>query len=179
MLRKILIISTSSNKNGNSARVARAFEKGAKEAGNNVEIVAIRDKDLNFCKGCLTCQRTRKCIIEDDGAEILEMMKYSDVIVWATPIYFYDMSGQMKTMLDRTSPLHGGDYLFRDVYLIVTAADSAEDTADNTINSFKGWISCFDKVKLKGVVKALGLEKPIDLDGHPALQEAYEMGKNV
>ncbi len=179
MLKNVLIISTSPNRGGNSAKIAKEFARGVVDSGNNVEIIALRDKDIRFCKGCLACQKTKTCVIKDDANEIVEKMKFSDVIVWVTPVYYYNMSGQMKTMIDRSNPLYTSDYLFRDVYLIVTAADSSKNAADGTINGLMGWISCYEKSKLKGVIKGLGLEKPMDLDGHPALEEAYQMGLNV
>lgn len=179
MLRNVLIISTSPNKGGSSAKIAKEFARGVTDAGNNVEVVTLRDKEINFCKGCLACQKTQKCIIRDDANEIVEKMKFSDVIVWVTPVYYYNMSGQMKTMIDRSNPLYTSDYLFKDIYLIVTAADSNINAADGTINGLMGWISCYEKAELKGVVKGLGIERPSDIEGHKALIEAYEMGKNV
>ena len=179
MLRNVLIISTSPNKWGSSAKIAKEFARGVTDAGNNVEVVTLRDKEINFCKGCLACQKTQKCVIRDDANEIVEKMKFSDVIVWVTPVYYYNMSGQMKTMIDRSNPLYTSDYLFKDIYLIVTAADSNINAADGTINGLMGWISCYEKAELKGVVKGLGIERPSDIEGHKALIEAYEMGKNV
>lgn len=179
MLRNVLIISTSPNKGGSSAKIAKEFARGVTDAGNNVEVVTLRDKEINFCKGCLACQKTQKCVIRDDANEIVEKMKFSDVIVWVTPVYYYNMSGQMKTMIDRSNPLYTSDYLFKDIYLIVTAADSSINAADGTINGLMGWISCYEKAELKGVVKGLGIERPSDIEGHKALIEAYEMGKNV
>lgn len=179
MLRNVLIISTSPNKGGSSAKIAKEFARGVTDAGNNVEVVTLRDKKINFCKGCLACQKTQKCVIRDDANEIVEKMKFSDVIVWVTPVYYYNMSGQMKTMIDRSNPLYTSDYLFKDIYLIVTAADSNINAADGTINGLMGWISCYEKAELKGVVKGLGIERPSDIEGHKALIEAYEMGKNV
>lgn len=179
MLRNVLIISTSPNKGGSSAKIAKEFARGVTDAGNNVEVVTLRDKEINFCKGCLACQKTQKCVIRDDANEIVEKMKFSDVIVWVTPVYYYNMSGQMKTMIDRSNPLYTSDYLFNDIYLIVTAADSNINAADGTINGLMGWISCYEKAELKGVVKGLGIERPSDIEGHKALIEAYEMGKNV
>lgn len=179
MLRNVLIISTSPNKGGSSAKIAKEFARGVTDAGNNVEVVTLRDKEINFCKGCLACQKTQKCVIRDDANEIVEKMKFSDVIVWVTPVYYYNMSGQMKTMIDRSNPLYTSDYLFKDIYLIVTAADSNINAADGAINGLMGWISCYEKAELKGVVKGLGIERPSDIEGHKALIEAYEMGKNV
>lgn len=179
MSKKVLIIATSPRKNGNSNRIAQEFEKGAREAGNTTEIVYLYDKTINFCKGCLACQKTHQCVIKDDANEIVEKMKHSDVIVWATPIYYYEMSGQMKTMIDRANPIFGSEYKFKDIYLIATAADSGEYAMDGAIKGLQGWIDCFAGTNIKGVLKGLGLEGIGAVENTPILQQAYNMGKTV
>lgn len=180
MTKKVLLIGTSPRKNGNSNQILKEFEKGAKEKGNETETIYLNDKTINFCKGCLACQKTKKCIIKDDVSEILEKMKISDIIVFATPIYYYEMSGQMKTLIDRTNPLFADEYNFRDIYLIMTAADSGNYSGDGCTKGLQGWIDCFDKTQIKGIIKGFGLEKPDDiLKNKEILKEAYEAGKNV
>ncbi|MDE8735289.1 flavodoxin family protein, partial [Eubacteriales bacterium DFI.9.88] len=76
----------------NSELLADSFIEGAKEAGHAVEKISLKDKNIGFCKGCLACQEQGKCVIEDDAIEIAEKMKRADVIVYATPIYYYEMS---------------------------------------------------------------------------------------
>ena len=111
MSKKVLIISTSMRKNGNSDLMARAFAKGAEEAGNAVEIVSLADKQIAFCRGCFACQKTGRCIINDDAIGITEKIAEAEVVVWATPIYYYEMTGQMKTMIDRANALFVKDYI--------------------------------------------------------------------
>ncbi len=113
MNKKILIISTTPRKGGNSDTLAEEFARGAREAGNQVEKIELYDKTIGFCKGCLACQKTMRCVIRDDADTIAQKMLTADVIVFATPIYYYEMSGQMKTMLDRANPLYPSDYAFR------------------------------------------------------------------
>lgn len=103
MVKKILVISATLRKSGNSDALARAFAEGAKAAGNEVEFISLRGKTINFCVGCLSCQNTQKCVIKDDAPAIVEKMHDSDVIAFATPVYYYEMSGQMKTLLDRAT----------------------------------------------------------------------------
>lgn len=180
MLKKIMIISTSPRKNGNSAVLAEAFAKGARDAGNEVETVSLHGKKINFCTGCLTCQKTQQCIIHDDADAITQTMLTADVIAFATPIYFYEMSGQMKTMLDRTNPLYPSEYAFRDIYLLATAADDQENAIDGAIQGLEGWIRCFEKTKLKGVLRGLGIDSLGSAkEAHKLLEAAYVMGKNV
>lgn len=104
MSKHVLIISTSPRKGGNSDVLVDEFARGAQEAGNHVEKVALYDQTVGFCKGCLACQSTGHCVIHDDANAIVEKMLTADVIVFATPIYYYEMCGQMKTMLDRPIP---------------------------------------------------------------------------
>ena len=97
----VLVISTSFRKNSNSDILSDEFIKGAAEAGHNVEKINLSDKTINFCKGCLACQKTQKCIINDDAREIAEKVLNADILVFATPIYYYSVSGQLKTLIDR------------------------------------------------------------------------------
>lgn len=180
MAKKVLIISTSIRNNSNSEILAKEAEKGAKDAGHEVEFVSLKDKDIKFCKGCLACQKLGHCVINDDANDITEKIKNSDVIVWATPVYYYEMCGQMKTVIDRANSLFCSDYKFREVYLITASADDGDDVAQTVINGVNGWIACFDGVKFCGYVIGGGLNNPSDAENHPQLlQQAYNLGKNI
>lgn len=179
MSKKILIISTSPRKSSNSDTLAEEFSKGAREAGHEVEKICLRDKTIGFCRGCLACQKTGRYIIRDDADSIVQKMLTADVIVFATPIYYYEMSGQMKTMLDRANPLYPADYAFRDVYLLATAADTDESAMDGAIKGLEGCIACFDKARLAGTVFGGGADAVDAIKGNPALTKAYEIGKSV
>lgn len=179
-MKKILVLSTSPRKGGNSDMLADAFIEGAREAGHAVEKVCLREKDIRFCKGCLACQKTHRCVIRDDANAIVQKMQQADVIAFATPVYYYEMSGQMKTMLDRSNPLFGSEYMFQDIYLLATAADNSEKAMDGAITGLKGWISCFEKANLKGVVRGVGACDMGDIRKAPeTLEAAYTMGRNV
>ena len=97
MSKNVLIISSSPRKGGNSEALAAAFAKGAQEAGNQVETVYLRENQYGFCKGCLACQKLGHCVIKDDAVEIAAKMHDADVLVFATPVYYYSVSGQLKT----------------------------------------------------------------------------------
>ncbi|MGN0596266.1 MAG: flavodoxin family protein [Ruminiclostridium sp.] len=178
-MKNVLIISTSPRKGGNSESLALEFAKGAQEAGNKVEAVFFREKNIGFCKGCLACTKTNRCVIKDDAAELVEKMLAADVIAFATPIYYYEMSGQMKTLLDRGNPMYSADYAFRDIYLISTAAENGADVPKRAVNGLDGWIECFPKAHLAGTVFAGGVNAVGDIKGHSAMNEAYEMGKAI
>ena len=179
MSKKVLVISTSPRKGGNSDTLADEFARGARERGNSVEKVTLYDKTIGFCKGCLTCQTTQRCVIRDDADVIARKMLTADVIVFATPIYYYGMCGQMKTLLDRANPLYSAEYAFRDIYLLAAAAEEDEHTVDGAVTGLTGWIDCFEKARLAGTVFAGGVTAVEEIQGHPALQKAYEMGKTI
>ena len=123
-MKNVLVISSSLRTKSNSEAMAQEFAKGAAEAGNKVEVVSLRGKKISFCTGCLACQKKGKCVINDDANAITAKMKKAEVIVFATPIYYYEMSGQLKTMLDRANSLYVSDYKFREIYLLTSAADT-------------------------------------------------------
>lgn len=179
MKKKILMISSSLRKESNSEMLADEFMRGAQDAGNQVEKISLRDKSIEFCRGCLACQKTGSCVIQDDAVAITEKMKSADVIVFATPIYYYEMSGQLKTMLDRANPLFPSEYAFRDIYLLTTAAENDETATDGAVKGLQGWIDCFEKAHLAGTVFAGGVDMPGAAKGHKALEKAFNLGKNA
>ncbi len=179
-MKRILVISSSFRKGGNSDILADEFIRGAKESRNETEKIYLCDNDINYCRGCLACQSTYKCVIKDDASAIAENMKNADAIVFATPVYYYGLSGQLKTMLDRANPLFPTDYNFRDIYLLATAAEDEENTFDTTIAGIMGWIECFEKSRLAGTVKGGGVNDKGEIkDKTEILKAAYEMGKSV
>ena len=179
MNKHVLMISTSPRKGGNSDTLADEFVRGVREAGNDVEKISLCDKTIGFCKGCLTCQETGRCVIHDDADVITRKMLTADILAFATPVYYYGMCGQMKTMLDRANPLYSADYRFRDIYLLAAAAEENEHTVDGTVTGLQGWIDCFEKARLAGTVFAGGVASVGEIRNHPALKKAYEMGKYI
>lgn len=180
MSKKVLIISTSLRNNANSEILAKETERGAKDAGHEVEFITLKDKQIAFCKGCMACQRLGKCVINDDAVWITEKIKNADAVVWATPVYYYEMSGQMKTLIDRANSLFSTGKNFSEVYLIATSADSSESVIQTVINGLNGWIACFNGIVFKGYVNGAGLDNPGDVNMHKNLLErAYKMGRNM
>lgn len=179
MKKKVLVISTSLRQQSNSDALAEAFMRGAEEAGHEVEKISLRGKDIRFCRGCLSCQNTGQCVIKDDMISITQDMHDVDVIAFATPVYYYEMCGQMKTLLDRANPLYGSDYRFRNIYLFTAAAEDEEEVQQRAVNGLEGWIACFPKAHLSGSVFAGGVTGMGEIVGHMALTQAYEMGKDV
>ena len=145
-----------------------------------MELISLKGKDIKYCIGCLSCQNTGSCVLTDDVADIMSKVKEAEVIVYATPIYYYEMCGQMKTLLDRLNPIFSADYSFRDIYMIATAAEDEETAFDKAYNGLQGWVDCFEKATLKGIVTGGGIEDANDAPNHAeVLQKAYELGKGI
>ena len=179
-MKNVLIISTSLRGGSNSELLAKECAKGAEEAGNRVELLSLKGKKIHYCIGCLACLKTGKCVQKDDAPEIMEKLRQADVLVFATPIYYYEMSGQMKTLLDRMNPLYSSDYAFREVYMIATAADGEDSTFEKAYNGLQGWVDCFPKAKLCGLVAGEEIGDPKDAVNHPdVMEKAYELGKEI
>ena len=179
MSKKVLILSSSPRKGGNSETLAAAFAKGAREVGNPVETVYLREKQVSFCKGCLACLKLGHCIIQDDAVEIAAKMHDANVLVFATPVYYYCVSGQLKTMLDRANPLFDTDYAFTKAYLLATAAEAEPEAVEGTEKAIQGWVDCFDRCELAATVFAGGVNGIGDIAGHPALDTAYQTGREI
>lgn len=179
MSKKILVISTSLREHSNSKTLAEAFAAGAASAGHEVELVSLRDKQISFCRGCFACLRLGRCIIRDDAPAIVEKMHDADVIAFASPIYYYEMSGQMKTLLDRANSLFDSDYAFKEVYLLTAAAEKEEQVPERAISGLEGWVECFPRASLAGTVFAGGVTGQGEIEGHPALKQAYDMGAGI
>ena len=141
---KILVISTSLRAKSNSDILTERLIAGAKDAGHEVEHISLKGKDLKFCIGCLACQKTQKCVLKDDAVWIAEKVKNADTLVFTTPIYYYEMSGQMKTLLDRMNPLYPSDYKFRRVYMLSVATEDEEYVPEKAVSGLQGWVDCFE-----------------------------------
>ena len=179
-MKNVLIISTSLRGGSNSELLAKECAKGAEEAGNRVELLSLKGKKIQYCIGCLSCMKTGKCVQKDDALEIMEKLRRADVLVFATPIYYYEMCGQMKTLLDRMNPLYSSDYAFREVDMIATAADGEDSTFEKAYNGLQGWVDCFPKAKLCGLVAGEEIGDPKDAVNHPdVMEKAYRLGKEI
>ena len=179
MPKNVLIVTASLRADSNSDTLAQAFAKGAREAGHTVETVSLKGKAISFCQGCLACQKTQKCVLADDAVVIAEKIGHADVVVFAGPVYYYGLAGQLKTLLDRCNPLYSSDYAFRSVYLLATAAEAEETAVEGSIKGIQGWVDCFEKAELSDTIFAGGVTDAGEMEGHPALEKAYQAGKSI
>lgn len=178
-MKNVIIITSSPRKGGNSDTLANEFANGAKAAGNSVEIIAVKDVKLQFCIGCMYCQTHDKCVLDDKMNTLYSRIQHADVLVFATPVYYYSISGQLKTFLDRLNPLFPRNNSFKEVYLLATSADNDVHAMDGSVSDINGWISCFDGVELKGVLRGVGVSEKGDVLNTDFPAKAYEMGYNI
>ena len=174
----VLVITTSLRAQSNSDILAERMIAGARDAGHQVEHISLKGKHIRFCIGCMTCQETHRCVLKDDAIEICEKVQNADTLVFVTPIYYYEMSGQMKTLLDRMNPLYGCDYNFRRIYMLSTATEDEETTSGKAETGLQGWVDCFENATLAGTLFCGGISDAGEAAGKETeLKEAYEFGK--
>ena len=179
MSKNVLIISSSPRKGGNSDTLCDRFMEGAKESGHAVEKVFLKEKKIGYCTGCGYCFNAHECSQKDDMAELLDKMVAADVIVLATPVYFYSVCGQMKTFIDRTTPKYT-EMQNKEFYFIMTAADGNKASLERTLETFRGFTEdCLDGAVEAGIIYGVGAWNKGEFQSTPAYDEAYQMGKNV
>jgi multimeric flavodoxin WrbA len=176
MSKRVLILSASPRKRGNSNTLCDQFMKGAIEASHQVEKVFLAEKKINYCTGCYACKGNGKCVQKDDMSQILDSMTAADVIVLATPVYFYTMCAQMKTVIDRTVARYT-KLANKEFYFIMTAADNSKAALERTVEGFRAFTSCLPRAKEKGIVYGTGAWNVGDILRSRAMDQAYEMGK--
>jgi len=178
MSKIILILSSSPRKKGNSDLLCDEFLKGVLEAGHRANKISLSDKKIKFCKACDACHKGKSCVIDDDMEKILQKMIEADVIVMATPVYFYSMSAQLKTLIDRTYARYT-EIKKKDFYFILTAADKRKMNVERAIESFRAFTFCLDKVTEKGIICATGVWDKGDVKGTKFMKEAFDAGLSV
>ena len=178
-MKKVLILSGSPRYGGNSGTLCDQFMKGAVEAGNEVEKIFVAGKNIACCRACYYCTSHHgECCIKDDMAEVLQKMLDADVIVLSSPVYFYSISAQLKAVIDRTVA-RWLEFKDKEFYYIITAAEDTPTVMDCTLECFRGLAACLEGSVEKGVIYGKGVYKKGEINGHPAMTEVYEMGKNV
>lgn len=179
MSKKVLILSGSPRKGGNSDILCDEFLRGAQEAGNEVEKIRVAAKKVAPCSACYYCRdHGGSCVHKDDMAEILRKMIDADVLVLASPVYFYSIDAQLKAVIDRTLA-RWLEVKNKEFYYIVTMADEPKASANTTLACFRGYADCVEGAVEKGVIIGSGVYEPGRVKDTAAVQQAYEMGKNV
>lgn len=180
-MKKVLIISASPRKNGNSDLLCDEFARGAAEAGHAVEKIRLAEKKVGYCMGCYACRKLKRCVQNDDANELVEKMLSADVIVLATPVYFYSMDAQLKALIDRTVSRWNDFGRFNGTHFwhIITAADTDRDMMSATLEGLRGFMrDCMEGSVERGVLYGTGAYEKGEVRSLPVFQEAYEAGKS-
>ena len=179
-MKKVLILSGSPRKGGNSDILCDEFAKGALAAGNEVEKIFVSEKKIAMCKGCYFCnEHGGRCVFNDDMGDILQKIIDCDVLVLSSPVYFYSISAQLKAVIDRTVA-RWTEIANKDLYYIATAAEDDRDTLDTTLACFHGFAKCIDGYEEKGTLYGKGVYEKGEVTSRPELMRiAYEMGESV
>lgn len=173
-----MILSGSPRKGGNSDILCDRFAAGATEAGHEVEKVRVAEQDIGYCRACYACRETGVCVIRDDMAALLQKMIDAEVIVLASPVYFYSIDARLKAVIDRTLA-RWTEVKNKEFYYIVTAADGENAAAETTLACFRGYADCVDGAREMGVVYGMGAYEKGDILNSPAVEQAYRMGRNA
>lgn len=178
MGKRVLILSSSPRKDGNSDTLCHSFASGAKNKGHEVSEIFINNKNINFCKACAYCERHKgECSQHDDMAEIISEILKSDVVVFSSPVYFYSISGQLKTLIDRLVTIYR-QITNKEIYYIFAAGDKTPNFKIVEL-CMRGLVSCFAGSKVMGMIQAGGVRKKGEVSYTEHLQEAYKMGAEV
>lgn len=178
MSKKVLILSGSPRKYGNSDLLCDEFMRGASANGNDVEKIRIAEKNIGYCKACYACKKDGICAVKDDMAEILEKMHLADVIVLASPVYFYSIDAQLKAVIDRTVA-QWTKLKNKEFYYIMTAAEDSGTVMDCTLECMRGLAACLSGSVEKGVIYGKGVYEKGEIRNTAAFRQAYEMGKKI
>lgn len=179
-MKKILIVCSSPRIGGNSTLLASQFASGAEAAGHTVETIMLNEDEPGYCQACEYClSHSGQCFQQDIMNSVRDRLTEADVLVFATPVYFYSMSAQMKAFIDRTYGFYSR-IKAQSIYLLASSADGREEAADGALAGLRGFADCIGKgCRIAGVVRGVGVSAAGDVRHTAAFDEAYEMGKSV
>lgn len=177
MSKKVLVLSASPRTGGNSDTLCNQFIQGAEAAGNTAEKIYVHQLTIGFCNACYACKKTRSCIQQDDMSAILDKMVAVDVIVLATPVYFFSMNGQLKTLIDRTLPRYT-EISNKDFYFIATAAEGSA-AMERTMEGLAGFTDCLPGANVRGLIYGSDAWQKGDIYGSKAMKEAFDSGNMI
>ena len=181
MVRKmnILILAGSPRKGGNTDLLVEAFVKGASQK-HHVEIVSVHDYKVNPCIGCNACVRNGQhtCVQKDDMSLIYEKMRRADMLVIASPVYFYGLSAQLKAVIDRFHNPIRNSFPVKKMALLLVGADTLPELFDCILTQYQLCLNYF-RLKDAGRVLVRGVKDKGDIQNTNALNEAFDLGEKV
>lgn len=191
-MKNILVIQGGGRANGNTAQLVSSFAKGVEDAGHKVEIISLMKSEVKGCLGCNACRYGKPCIQKDSFNDIVPKIENADMVVFATPLYFWTISSRLKAFIERFYCIAQEDpepplgryekYPVKDCALLVTAADDFFWTFEQVTSYYKFAIVNYIGFHDKGMLLAGGCG---DTNGRPQidktnyLAEAYEFGRNI
>ena len=179
MSEKIVVLSGSPRKEGNTERLAAAFIDGAKSAGKDVVMFRAADMDIGGCLGCCHCfEEKGVCAQDDDMTEVLDALRTADALVLVSPVYYFDMTAQLKLAIDRTFALLSVGTPIKKAALLMTCGDDSKKAADGAVATYKD-ICSYSKWADAGVIIAAGLHNPGEIDGREELETAKTLGREM
>ncbi len=179
MSKVITIFLASPRSNGNSDKLAYAFIEGAKSVGHIVNEVIIRDLNINGCLGCEYCyEHNGECIQNDDMKQIYETLANTEVIVFATPIYYQAFPSQLKAVIDRLYVTENRYLPITESILLTTYATCDSSMEKLTILYYEALIK-YHEWKNLGIISVACLDDRNDIIGNTALDSAYKLGVNL
>lgn len=181
MSERILIINTSPRRSGNNAMLCAAVATGAETAGKTVRQIQLEDYELDPCKACMYCEKNwGKCSQSDAWKVIFDLFDWCDAVIFATPVYYYSVSAQLKTLFDRCYMRNSKrEFGFQKAAFMAVSAAKSESATDTAYACFKGWLRCVGEVEEAGTVFAHGYKLAGDITGSPELKKAVELGRNI
>lgn len=175
---KIVVLSGSPRKGGNTETLVNSFVEGAK-SHNEVEVISVREHRIQPCCGCNACRAgSRKCFQKDDMRLVFEKLSDADILVIASPVYFYGVSAQLKAVIDRFHSPEREQAGFGGMALLLVGADTIPNLFDSIISQYRLTLEYF-QLKDYGVVTAGGFEEKGAINGSEKLKEAYALGLSL
>lgn len=183
MQKNILIFMASPRSRGNTNALCNRFAEGAREAGHNVTQINFSNIKLSPCLGCDYCgSHNGKCCQPDDMNAILDIFNSCDVIVLASPLYYYTINAQLKIFIDRlyAAGLHNNfKYDKKESVLIMTCGESSDDIFDQPVGYYHLLLSKMFPWKNRGEILASGFSKNPSIADRSELYDAYELGRTI
>lgn len=175
-MKKIVIIS-SSMRQGNSDALCDEFQRGAQDANNVVERINLREKNIKFCTACCDCYNIGSCTIKDDMNNLYEILKQAEILVFATPIYFGEISGQLKVFIDRLYPIYQ-NLKVKEAYVIASCYQNDKQFVDDSIYGIERFLEDIGNVPLKAVIYGENTDEENDITNEQK-QKAYQLGISI
>ena len=176
---RIVVLVGSVRKGGNTEALAQAFAEGAGKR-HEVELISVADCDVHPCIGCNSCYTSEghRCFRDDDMQEIYDRLKQADVLVVASPVYFYGISAQLKAVIDRLHTPMRNDFPIRKLGLILAGAADLPDLFDPIILQYRMLLRFF-RLEDAGMVLVPGVKDKGDVLGTDGIRQAREMGEKL